>query len=55
MTYYTLQQMTTDSPISKEYIPTGSDEDEYRKWAIANGQPVDEEDFVDDLIELGLG
>ena len=53
MTFYHLQQgLATENLLSEVYQGTGSDEDEFKKWAKASGR--DPEDYTDELAELGL-
>jgi len=53
MTFYHLQQgLATENLLSEVYQGTGSDEDEFKKWAKAAGR--NPEDYTDELAELGL-
>lgn len=51
MTFLQLEHHSTNL-LSEPYQGTGSDEDEFKKWAKASGH--DPEGNEDDLAELGL-
>ena len=46
------QEQSLTSPLFEPYQGTGSDEDEFKKWAKAAGR--NPEDYTDELAELGL-
>lgn len=54
MTYATIQQTIPSVSISEPYISTGTDEAEAKHWQALMNQPVEDEDYTQDLEEMGL-
>jgi hypothetical protein len=57
MTFQSIQAVTAPSQsLTSEYIPTGTDLDEARQWAILNGKELGDglDDLSDDFADAGF-